>query len=270
MHPWVQAALFTTAGLWLAATALSIIALRSTWAGGRTDRAGRLLLLMGVLVLTALVAWLWQTLDRPPMRTLGETRLWYALLLPAIGLLVEWRLRTRALRLPMLGMGLVFVGINLGNPELLDRTLMPALQSPWFIPHVVVYMFSYAALGLAAGVALWMLMQRRWQRLEPTGADLRLPALLVHLGFPFLTLGLAFGAIWGKEAWGHYWSWDPKETWALISWIAYLGIIHAMHDRGCTPRRGLWLIALVFLTVLACWFLVNYLPAAKASVHTYA
>lgn len=246
------------------------------WPAGRKtqrsllwSRLSSTLILVGLAGIVALIAGLWIGLDRPPLRTLGETRLWYAGLLPAIGLILEWRLHTPILRIPMLLFGILFVGINLVHPEALDKTLMPALQSPWFVPHVVVYMVAYAALGLSCGAAIWTLLRSGLARRTLTGEDLRLPMLLIHLGLPFLTFGLVFGALWAKEAWGHYWTWDPKETWAFLTWGAYLILIHLPHDKPIPARRQLWLIASAFVVLLACWFGLNYLPAANASVHSY-
>ena len=106
-------------------------------------------------------------------------------------------------------MAVVFICINLFKPEIHDKTLMPALQSPWFAPHVIVYMFAYALLGAATIVAVIQL----WTgRMYIATAD-----NLVRLGLAFMTIGMLFGALWAKEAWGHYWGWDPKETWAAIT-----------------------------------------------------
>ena len=89
------------------------------------------------------------------------------------------------------------------------KTLVPALQSPWFAPHVFVYIFAYTLLGIAVVIA-W------WKRVDD----------LVYVSFAFLTFGMLFGALWAKEAWGHYWSWDPKETWALITFMVYAVPLH--------------------------------------------
>ncbi len=88
---------------------------------------------------------------------------------------------------------------------------MPALQSPWFVPHVTVYMFSYSVLGCAFIMACAGLAKHRADYLEATDK-------LVYTGLAFLTVGMLTGAIWAKAAWGHYWSWDPKETWAAVTW----------------------------------------------------
>lgn len=237
---------------WLAAAVCAVL---------RRPLACRWLTATGLLLVGGLLTWLWLHLDRPPLRTLGETRLWYAGLSVAAGGLIAWRLRTTALRLPMLGLGMLFLGLNLALPQTLDRTLMPALQSPLFVPHVVVYLLSYAVLGLSAGVAAWRLLRRE--------DDSDLPFRLVHAGLPLLTLGLVMGAIWAKEAWGHYWAWDPKETWALLTWIAYVCLIHAEGGLRERPRAALATIAACFVVVLMCWFLVNHLPSTAVSVHTY-
>ncbi len=240
------------AAAWVAAAICAVL---------RRPLACRWLTGAGLLAVGGLLTWLWLHLDRPPLRTLGETRLWYAGLSVAAGGLIAWRLRTDALRLPMLGLGVLFLGLNLAMPQTLDRTLMPALQSPLFVPHVVVYLLSYAVLGLSAGVAAWRLLRRE--------DDPDLPFRLVHAGLPLLTLGLVMGAIWAKEAWGHYWAWDPKETWALLTWIAYVCLIHAEVGLRERPRTALATIAASFAVVLMCWFLVNYLPSTAVSVHTY-
>jgi cytochrome c biogenesis factor len=221
----------------------------------------RVLTGLGLLLSGGLLIWLWLLLERPPLRTLGETRLWYATLSVAAGGLLAWRLRTTALRIPMLLLGVLFLGLNLALPQNLDRTLMPALRSPWFVPHVMVYLLSYAVLGLSAGVSLWQLLRRR--------VDDELAFRLVHAGLPLLTIGLCLGAIWAKEAWGHYWAWDPKETWALLTWIVYVAVIHAERDLRGRPRVALLVITACFVIVLMCWFLVNYLPSTAVSVHTY-
>ena len=100
---------------------------------------------------------------------------------------------------------------------------MPALQSPWFAPHVIVYMFCYALFGVATLMAGWMLATHRSPLTTRTSylASHTSPIdNLVYVGLGFMTIGMLFGALWAKEAWGHYWAWDPKETWAAITWLA--------------------------------------------------
>ena len=104
---------------------------------------GNILAMLGVLSLAWFIIALWSELGRPPMRTLGETRLLYAFFLPFIGLLTYMRWRYLWFLSYTLSMATLFIVINLTHPETYNKTLMPALQSPWFVPHVVVYIFSY-------------------------------------------------------------------------------------------------------------------------------
>ena len=93
---------------------------------------------------------------------------------------------------------------------------------------------------------------------------------IVYIGFSFLTLGLVFGALWAKEAWGHYWTWDPKETWAFITWLGYLIYIHLRINKPNSVNTPLWILALAFVFLLIAWFGINYLPSAQNSVHVYS
>jgi ABC-type transport system involved in cytochrome c biogenesis permease subunit len=255
------------AGAWAGALTLAVLELRRP--GSRAGMWSRVLALAGIAALGAYLAATWAGLGRPPMRTIGETRLWYAFLVPVVGLAVEWRLRLPAARVPTLLMGLVFVVLGLARPDAFDRTLMPALQSPWFVPHVVVYMAGYAVMGLAAALALWELGRAARRREPVTAAAAQAPRLLVRVGVAPLTVGMALGAIWAQVAWGDYWTWDPKETWAFVSWSAYLLILHADARGRTTPRQMLVFIALAAVGILGTWFLVNVLPSAAVSVHTY-
>lgn len=225
------------------------------------------LFISGIAVLTVFAALLWQELGRAPLRTLGETRLWYALFLPLIGYVTFLRWRYRWIFFYSGSMAILFLTINLIYPDNYDKTLMPALQSVWFVPHVIVYIFAYAILAVSALVAakgLFLEYFRKKEDWSPQLAD-----NMVYLGLGFLTLGLLFGALWGKEAWGHYWTWDPKETWAFLTWIGYLGYIHFRHHRPNKIIPAMWTLALAFVILLICWFGVNYLPSAVNSVHSY-
>ena len=217
----------------------------------------------GLLVFFTFILLMWMTLERPPMRTMGETRLWYSFFLPLVGLFVYGRWRYRWILSFSALMATVFVCINLLKPEIHSKALMPALQSVWFAPHVIVYMFAYAIFGVATLMAIWMLVSTRSKNLG--GLD-----NLVHIGLAFLTIGMLFGALWAKEAWGHYWSWDPKETWAAATWLGYLCYIHYRRYPHHHVRTALWLLIVCFLLLQICWWGINYLPSAQgASVHTY-
>ena len=140
-------------------------------------------------------------------------------------------------------------------------TLVPALQSPWIKPHIIAYMLAYTLMASAAVIALYLLLRSKQGSLDN----------LVFVGIALITIGMLFGALWAKEAWGHYWSWDPKETWAAITWFGYLVYIHYRQIPTQKPRLALWVLIISFILLQMCWWGINYLPAAQgSSVHVYS
>jgi ABC-type transport system involved in cytochrome c biogenesis permease subunit len=111
---------------------------------------------------------------------------------------------------------------------------------------------------------------RFWQEHIPEEKRLDLISYrAVSLGFLFLTFVIISGAIWAEHAWGSYWSWDPKETWALVTWSVYLLYIHIrLYRKGST---GLWsfLLIFAFACLQMCWWGINFLPSAQGSIHVY-
>jgi cytochrome c-type biogenesis protein CcsB len=138
------------------------------------------------------------------------------------------------------------------------QPLVPALQSYWMKIHVPANFVGYGAFALAAmlGVA-YLLMDRK-----PNGLlARRLPSLevlddimykAIALGFAFFTVATVLGAMWAAEAWGGYWSWDPKETWALIVWLNYAAWLHLRLTKGWRGRPlAWWAIVGLFVTLFA-------------------
>lgn len=163
----------------------------------------------------------------------------------------------------------VFIVVNLAKPDIHNKVLMPALQSPWFAPHVIIYMFSYAILGAVTLVALYYLFQE--EKLRDKERIMDMADNLVYVGVAFVTMGMLMGAIWAKEAWGHYWSWDPKETWAAASWLGYLVYIHYRLRKTSKNKTSMVILICAFVLLQVCWYGVNYLPSARGrSVHTYS
>ena len=217
---------------------------------------------IGLLVFFLFILSMWISLERPPLRTMGETRLWYSFFLPLAGLIVYSRWKYKWILSFSTILALVFICVNLFKPEIHSKTLMPALQSPWFAPHVIVYMFAYAVLGAAAVMALYLLLLKKE---KVTYEEFDITDNLVYVGLAFMTLGMLFGALWAKEAWGHYWSWDPKETWALITFMVYA--VPAHKSFHLSDRSFRLYMALAFLTILMTYFGVNYL---LGGMHSYA
>ncbi|MBF0585669.1 cytochrome c biogenesis protein CcsA [Prosthecochloris sp. N3] len=256
-------AAYSSMAFWALGSLVSLAALKKD----SLAMPGRVLMMTGSVIMTVFLVLFWAALDRPPLRTLGETRLWYAVLIPMVGFLVEFRWKIGWLKYYCMALAALFLGINLMAPDVYDKSLMPALQSVWFVPHVVVYLVGYVLLAASSAAAWHLLFRARGGRGLPEGGE-RVSHYLALLGFVFLSFGLVFGALWAKEAWGHYWTWDPKETWALIAWLAYLGYLHA-NAMNMSSRTLQWYLGLAFLVLLVSWFGVNYLPSAQNSVHSY-
>jgi ABC-type transport system involved in cytochrome c biogenesis permease subunit len=145
--------------------------------------------------------------------------------------------------------------------------LPPVLQSVWFIPHVAAYMFAYAAIGYAFILAiLELLFRQRWGKLQyvSTKSD-----LFVKIGTTALGIGLCLGAMWAKKAWGQYWSWDIKETAALITWAIFLLYLHLQKIKKVNRKLLLILVILGFLLLQFTWFGVKYMPSSQKSPHTF-
>jgi ABC-type transport system involved in cytochrome c biogenesis permease subunit len=246
------------AALWLSA---GILVYTKT---GRKTADG--LMIAGIAVFATFIAGLWIGQERPPMRTMGETRLWYSFFLSLVGFVTykrwkyQWLLSFSAL------VACVFVCVNIFKPEIHSKHLMPALQSYWFVPHVAAYILSYAMLGAATIASIVQL--RKLSAGVPDKSLYRLTDNLVYSGFGFLMLGMLTGCVWAKAAWGHYWTWDPKETWAFITAAAYLIYIHA-RLRRYHPKFTLWVLPVAFTLLMITWIGVNYLPSARRSVHVY-
>ncbi|MBI4179700.1 cytochrome c biogenesis protein CcsA [bacterium] len=162
-------------------------------------------------------------------------------------------------------LSLLFLGIaSLLDPAV--RPLVPALQSNWLLFHVATTLLAYAALSLATLSSVIYLI-----RFRPDGPDLAgvdaFTFRAITLGFILLTVGIILGAVWANEAWGTYWSWDPKETWSLITWFVYAIAVHLRRLHKWRGKRFAWLAVAGFACVLFTYFGVNYL---LAGLHSYA
>ncbi|MDN5347219.1 MAG: hypothetical protein PWP65_783 [Clostridia bacterium] len=152
------------------------------------------------------------------------------------------------------------------------RPLMPALQSVWLELHVLTAIIAYGAFGLSFCLGVLYLIK---ERAGDGGPGKSLPSLgkldnLLHwsvvVGFPFLTLVIITGAIWAEEVWGRWWGWDPKETWALITWLIYAGYLHARKTYGWQGKKAAIMAIAGFLAVLFTLFGVSLL---LPGIHSY-
>jgi cytochrome c-type biogenesis protein CcsB len=140
--------------------------------------------------------------------------------------------------------------------------------------HVVVYFTAYAALGISFIAWVGYLVTTRKSSQETSENDRsELMESIGHqtivVAFPLLTLGLITGAVWAERAWGRYWGWDPKETWALITWIVYAFYLHMRYIKGWRGRRMAWIAAVGFAVAMFTFLGLKYLPVSEQSVHIY-
>lgn len=242
----------------------------SAWALRRPKKTlPALFTVLGLGVFFSFILGMWISLERPPLRTMGETRLWYSFFLPVAGLITYQRWGYKWILSFSTILSAVFIVVNIAKPDIHNKVLMPALQSPWFAPHVIIYMFSYAILGAVTLVALYYLF--REEKLQDKERIMDMTDNLVYVGVAFVTMGMLMGAVWAKEAWGHYWSWDPKETWAAATWLGYLVYIHYRLLKTSKNKTSMTILLFAFILLQVCWYGVNYLPSARErSVHTYS
>lgn len=184
-----------------------------------------------------------------PVVALGAILLALAALLSLKTVWNSWKMPVAAVALAAAFAVLSIARINLG-------TLVPALRSLWFIPHLIVYMLAYSILAMAviAGIA----------RLFSQKVPEALPGKLLSTASSLLLAGMLCGAAWAQQAWGDYWTWDTKECWAAATWLLTLAGMHIPKKRAV-----LAFTILAFLAMQMTWYGVNYLPSSSRSLHTY-
>lgn len=290
--------------LGLSAFALLLLALPIAFWDLSTGHSGRIVRLMVAsanLALTAQLVLRWWGSGHFPISNLYESLCFLAWACTLTQLLVERSWPSPLVPAASTPMGLGCVAFaSFALPDQLQQAspLVPALRSSWLIMHVSVIMVSYAALLVGSLLSLAVLFTDRGQRLElrsssigsggfrraqlagRDGSTLELSSVAIStseqldslsyrtitVGFLLLTVGLVSGAVWANEAWGSWWSWDPKETWALICWLVYAAYLHTRLSRGWQGRRPA-LVAVAGLVVIAvCYIGVNLLGIG---LHSY-
>lgn len=147
--------------------------------------------------------------------------------------------------------------------------LMPALRSYWLYVHVVTAFVGYAGFTVGFGGAVFYLIKERFPQLPLPSREVldEITYKSIVLVFPLWTASIILGAAWANEAWGGYWSWDPKEVWSLIVWLFFGAYLHARQMLGWKGKRTAWMVVFGFIAVLICFFAVNlFFPG----MHSYA
>ncbi|MCD6560513.1 MAG: c-type cytochrome biogenesis protein CcsB [Deltaproteobacteria bacterium] len=212
-----------------------------------------------------------------PFSNLYESLIFFAWTITFLYLIMEWRTKNRTFGVFVMPLAFLAMAYASFSPNISSRIqpLIPALKSNWLISHVITCFVGYAAFGISFGISIMYLVKRldrpEWKniflRVIPDLSILdNLNYQVIIIGFLMLTLGIITGSVWAHSAWGSYWSWDPKETWSLISWLIYAFVLHSRFVRGWKGKRMAIFCFIGFSCVLFTYFGVNYL----AGLHSYA
>ena len=246
----------------------------------RTERVGRLataFMVLGFLLLLPGVIFRGISANRVPWGNMYEFSITGALTFSGAYLFALKKYKLRWLGLPAALSTLLTLGTAVTLLYRPSAPLMPALKSPWLVIHVSAAIISGGVFLLANCIAGTYLILDRYEQkgARPVWAE-KLPALetldnlsyrLVALVFPLWTFSVIAGAIWAEAAWGRYWGWDPKETWAFITWVAYAAYLHARVTIGWRGRKAAWLCLLAGSTFLFNYIYINVWGTGR---HTYS
>jgi cytochrome c-type biogenesis protein CcsB len=250
--------------------------------GGRILVAGSNLLFMFMLGIR------WVTQGYFPLSNLYESLIFLSWGISFIHLVVESKTQSRligAIATPLLFFLSGFSSLTLPTEMQKALPLVPSLQSNWLMMHVSMMMVSYATLILGSLLSIlylaFLYFNNQKNEVNYTTGNVsslsvsKLALLqtvdiwsyrIIGLGFPFLTIGIISGAVWANEAWGSYWSWDPKETWALITWLVFAIYLHSRLLKGWQGKQAAVLGSCGFFVIWICYLGVNFLGKG---LHSY-
>ncbi|KAI2508752.1 Ccs1-like protein (chloroplast) [Fragilaria crotonensis] len=241
-----------------------------------------------------------------PLSNLYESLLFLTWTLLTLYLYIESQTKSKLIGAILIPVALLINGFsNLTlSPEMQKASpLVPALQSNWLMMHVSMMLLSYGTLIMGSLLCILFLVISQYREVDLKQVDETSTPLynimldyyeaklvspqnnvselgklkllqsldnwsyrIIGLGFPFLTIGIIAGGVWANEAWGSYWSWDPKETWALITWIVFAVYLHARITKGWEGKRTAILGGLGFFVIWICYLGVNFLGKG---LHSY-
>ncbi|MFC1855772.1 c-type cytochrome biogenesis protein CcsB [Thermodesulfobacteriota bacterium] len=272
--------------IYLAASFFYIVymAFRYQAVGEKSGKFGSLLVVLGVLIHTIAIVLRWiESYNLPgdvghaPFSNMYESMVFFSWTVMLVYIIYEKKTKMKALGAFVAPLG--FLGIAIVSlfgdfsPEI--SPLVPALQSIWLEIHVITCFIGYGAFAVAFGASIMYLIKKGQEERGgakegaalPPSKDLEeISYKTIAVGFPFLTAGIITGAIWANSAWGTYWSWDPKETWSLITWFMYAAFLHSRYTQGWRGRKMAWLSIIGFAFVVFTYWGVNFL---LAGLHSY-
>tara|TARA_B110000238_G_scaffold185125_1_gene213096 strand:- start:330 stop:1268 length:939 start_codon:yes stop_codon:yes gene_type:complete len=267
---------------------------------------GRTSAIIANLLLFFILGSRWIVAGYFPLSNLYESLLFLTWTLLTIYLYVESKTKSKLMGAVLIPVALLingFANLTLSPDMQKASPLVPALQSNWLMMHVSMMMLSYATLIMGSLLCILFLVISKYQEVDlqivdesslplynvmldyyetklfaPSDEISELGKLkllqsldnwsyrIIGLGFPFLTIGIIAGGVWANEAWGSYWSWDPKETWALITWIIFATYLHSRITKGWEGKKTAILGGLGFFVIWICYLGVNFLGKG---LHSY-
>jgi cytochrome c-type biogenesis protein CcsB len=275
---------FAMIGYWIS---LSIPKNNWIFTGSRTLIFGSNLM----FTLTLLARWIGEGYF--PLSNLYESLIFLCWGISSLHLFIEFKTKSRligSISTPILFFLSGFSSLTLPTEMQKALPLVPSLQSNWLMMHVSMMMISYATLIVGSLLSILYLAFNFFKKkkspenliqaentttLESGISYSKLSLLqtidtwsyrIIGLGFPFLTIGIISGAVWANEAWGSYWSWDPKETWALITWLVFAVYLHSRLLKGWQGEKAARIGSCGFFVIWVCYLGVNFLGKG---LHSY-
>ena len=229
----------------------------------------------GVLLVGVVLRGIWA--ERVPWGNMYEFSLTMSLGILAVFLIVSLQRDVRWLGLPVVGITLLSLGLAVTVLYTEAAQLVPALKSWWLVIHVSAAVICAGAFTVSTMITLLYLWRDRAERRDVVrGMVAKLPDAqrldtlayrIIAFAFPLWTFAVISGAIWAENAWGRYWGWDPKETWAFITWVVYAGYLHARATAGWRGRRAAYISILGYVSLMINYFGVNLFVN---SLHSYS
>jgi cytochrome c-type biogenesis protein CcsB len=262
----VRAARLQTAGLPLRAGGIGLVV------GTRTGALGKyatIISWLSFLFLAAMLVFRTIATGHGPFANMYEFSVAFAWGVLALHVFFERRYHQRLIGLLTLPVAILLMLYALTIPSTIEP-LVPALQNNLLLTvHVAVAIVAYGSFTVAFAAALLYLVQPeggRWGLPRPEILD-EIGYRAIVIGFPFLTLTIVLGALWAEVAWGSYWSWDPKETASLVTWLLYGAYLHARVTYGWRGRKSALLLVVGFAATLFTYFGINLFGN---SLHSYS
>lgn len=240
------------------------------------SRIGAVLLSVGFVLHSTALIFRYYAAGYFPITNLYESFSFFAWAIVLVYIVVNHRYRIRVLGAFVAPVVLILVVVSLALPKEIFP-LHPTLRSYWLPFHGIFAFLGNAVFALAFCVGIMYLIQERQIKSKKTvGLLMRLPSLEIldeinyralTFGFPLLTVGMITGSVWASYAWGSYWSWDPKETWSLITWFLYAALLHQRLAIGWRGRKAAMMAVIGFLVVLFSFLGVNLVISG---LHAYS